>query len=211
MPSLTKAYPGFMVKRMRLYLTCLLLIGPLLTPSITRASTVMALDLQELVGGANEIVIGRIASKRYLKSNRGQIMTEYTVAIRETIKGSSQAKERVLVYQPGGVIDGIGMRVAGTPVFEINQDYLLFARSSTRIDGQGLVLFPIGMSQGALRIHYDKAGNQTVLPSSDLHAVTYDSRTGLRAASGAVNKPVALSTLLNRVREYIASQRAQSR
>lgn len=175
------------------------------------ASIVLAMDLQQLVGDANEIVVGRVLSQKARRTDRGQIVTEYTLLVTDSLKGSSRAAERVFVYQPGGVMDGIGMRVAGSPAFVLNRDYLVFAKSTAKTDGPGLMLWPVGMSQGALLIHRDKSGKQMVLPGTGLHTVSPDSRTGLRASDGAVTQPVALSTLLNRVREYIALQRVPSR
>lgn len=180
-------------------------------PAPGTASTVIALDLSQLVASSNEIVVGRVMSKRALRAESGHIMTEYVVTISETLKGSTQPHELVTVYQPGGSLDGIGMKVAGTTSFGINRDYLLFARSAARVGRPGLMLMPVGLSQGALLIQRDKAGHQVVIPGSGVHAVTADDRSRLKPTSTAIDKPIALATLLSRVREVIALQRVAPR
>lgn len=198
---------------MRARIALLLMIAGLFSilPNSGTASTVIALDLSQLVASANEIVVGRVIAKRALRSDSGHIMTEYTLAVSEAVKGSSRPSEHVTMIQPGGSLDGIGMKVAGTPSFLLNRDYLLFARSIARADRSGLMLSPVGMSQGALLIQRDKAGKQSVMPGSGLHAVSVDDRSRLRPAATAIDKPTELSTLLNRVREVIALQRVPLR
>ncbi|QQR91548.1 MAG: hypothetical protein IPJ88_07455 [Myxococcales bacterium] len=183
----------------------LLLAG--IAPIEASATTVISLDLQELVGSSNEIVIARVVSQRFLRSDNGRPLTETTLQIHESHKGSCKPREIVTVIQPGGVIDGIGMHVAGTTSFILGEEYLLFARSTARQDAPGILLSTVGMSQGAMRIRKDKHGKRSVLPSASVNTLKNNGRGKFTHSKRALVKPVALDQFMGRVQSYISSNR----
>ena len=94
-----------------------------------QATTMIALDLQQLVGHSNEIVVGKVLTKKSRWTENGKIVTEITIQVSESYKGSCQPGELVYIYQLGGSVDGVGMKIAGSTNFLVSEEYLLLQKA----------------------------------------------------------------------------------
>jgi hypothetical protein len=81
-----------------------------------RATTVIRLELAEMVNASARIVVGTVSGSETVWVGR-ELFTRYTVAVEETLLGDGQSTVSVLV--PGGIDRSrrvpIGMAVAGAP------------------------------------------------------------------------------------------------
>jgi hypothetical protein len=116
------------------------------------ASLVEALDLETLVAEADQVVVARVLALNSHYDDQGQIVTDVSMQVEDSVKGDIAPGAAVMVRRQGGTVGDIGMRVSGEPSFVVGETVLLFgARAS------GGVLRPVGMSQGALRV-FEKDG-----------------------------------------------------
>lgn len=95
----------------------------------TEATTLLKMDLNELISRADLIVIGK-AGTYSSQSDNGEIFTYTTFTVEQVIKGDVATKE-VAVKTPGGEKDGIVMEVPGAPQLTAGGAYVLFLYSNT--------------------------------------------------------------------------------
>lgn len=127
-------------------LGALLLGGVLLSgPTSARASVVLALDLDDLVGQSDEIVVAEVLGQAASWSGR-RIVTDVRLRVEETLHGRSSVASTIVVRRLGGNVGDVGMRVEGEPSFSVGERVLLFLRRTSA----GLRV--VGMSQGAMRL-----------------------------------------------------------
>src|SRR5262249_865717 len=106
-----------------------------------RATTVERLNLDGLVKKSNRIVVGKVRSSRtYWSSNGKVILTSYTIDVQETIKGT--AARTVELTTIGGTIGDLTLHVAGMPVFDKDENAVIFLEST------GVYSTVVGMGQG---------------------------------------------------------------
>ena len=103
-------------------LTLIYLISPV-------QALMVKLDIEELIIGADTIVIGRVEKMRCEWSlDRETIHTVVTMQIVDTLKGN--VNDRILFIQvPGGTIGELSLKVSDMPVFNENEEVLVFLRS----------------------------------------------------------------------------------
>lgn len=144
-----------MSRRTLLGLVCL--VG-LLLPGGARATIILKLELQDLVGIADQIFVGKAVrvESRWGENGR-QIVTDTTFRVASGVRGVAAGSE-VVVRHLGGVVGGIGMKIAGTPSFRVGDEALLFT------DRRGGHRYVTGMRQGAYAIARDTAGRAFVRP-----------------------------------------------
>ena len=110
------------------------------------ATTVEKLTLDDLVQKSGRIIVGKCISRESRWNDRNTlILTTARFAVSEPIKGSSDTFVEVVTV--GGTIDGITQTVSGMPVFEPEEQVLLFLEPSKNGQWQ-----PLGLSQGKFRI-----------------------------------------------------------
>jgi hypothetical protein len=161
------------------------------------ASLVEALDLPALVAESEQVFVGRVVSEASRYDARGQIVTDTTFQVEETLKGDRAPGAAIVVRRLGGVVDDIGMRVAGEASFTVGESVLLFG---ARFRAGG-ALRTVGMAQGAIRI-VEKNGERWA-QSSGVTAVRRDVRGHLKSAAPAVPTPRRLADLLDEVRSLV--------
>jgi len=113
------------------------------------ATAVSRLSLEEMVHGSDLIVIGQVT--RVWSAWDGQhrfIWTHHEIAVHDVAKGGRNQK--ITVSEPGGVVNGVGMRIAGAPAYAPGEQVLLFLE---RVPNG--YLRSLGMGQGKLRISVD--------------------------------------------------------
>lgn len=124
-------------------LTIALIWAPLGAPEA--GGSVIELSLQQLVDGSTHCVRGIIMSQNtQWVANGGMLETTYTIQVAETLKGDDTALHTITV--PGGDKDGIRIRNAAAPVYQLGEEVVAFLRASP----QGLTTY--GWFQGKYTI-----------------------------------------------------------
>ncbi|MEE9395060.1 MAG: hypothetical protein V3W41_21435 [Planctomycetota bacterium] len=96
-------------------------------------AAVIAMTLDDLAQGADAIFAGQIISKSSSWTENGaMINTEFTVQVTSTLKG--QLPQQVTVKVPGGDLDGIKIRNAEAPTFELGESVYVFGQHDTATD-----------------------------------------------------------------------------
>ena len=163
------------------------------------ASVVEALDLRGMVQEADRVLLGQVVSQASRYDERGRIVTDVQMQVEESLLGDEAPGSMVVVRHLGGVVDGIGMRVHGEPSFEMGEGVLLFGR---RIPNR-LLLRPVGMSQGAVRI-FERAGVRWARSgAAQLTTVRRGVGGVLTKTAAPVSTPRELDGLLREVRNLI--------
>jgi hypothetical protein len=105
-------------------MTILRRIGLLLAiSSLLSATIVPRLAFEQIVSESTKIVHGRVLDSRAEEVD-GIIWTHYRVQVIDPLKGTT---ENVLtVSEPGGVLNGIGMKVEGSVPFRSGEEDVLF-------------------------------------------------------------------------------------
>lgn len=113
------------------------------------ATTLKRLDLDDLTAESSAVVYGKIVAKRVeWNSSRSMIFTVYTVLADQYLKNALGPVFEL--HEPGGELDGLGMRVAGVPAFSVGQEAVLFVWTDKR--GQHQVT---GFEQGSFPVRID--------------------------------------------------------
>ena len=110
------------------------------------STTVEKFTLDDLVQKSGRIVVGKCLSRESRWNDRNTlILTTARFAVSEPLKGSNDGFVNVVTV--GGTLDGITQEVSGMPVFEPEEEALLFLEPSKNGHWQ-----PLGLSQGKFRI-----------------------------------------------------------
>ncbi len=90
------------------------------------ATVVLRLDIEQLVGGAETVVHGRVVrSWPGWDEGRTTIWTHYEVEAYSVWKGRTGAS--VVISEPGGEIDGVRMSIPGAPRYRVGEEVVIFA------------------------------------------------------------------------------------
>jgi hypothetical protein len=124
------------------------------------STTVEKFSLDDLVQKSGRIVVGKCVSRESRWNDRiTLILTTARFTVSEPLKGPSDGFVNVVTV--GGTLDGITQTVSGMPVFEPEEEVLLFLEPSKNGHWQ-----PLGMSQGKFRILRNRqTGEQEVVHS----------------------------------------------
>jgi len=154
-----------MGKSLALGLGMWLLLSLSQTPA--HATLMLALDLSQLADRADQVVLATVekTEARWTDSH-DSIFTEVTLRVSKVYKGAVQPGGVVVVRREGGSVNGIAMRVFGSPQFVAGEEAVVFAQ---RRGGSDWV---VGMSQGKLRVVADATGRRLVSPP-DLSGVSF--------------------------------------
>lgn len=166
------------------------------------ASLVMALDLPELTTRADRIVVGEVMSvKSGWDRNRERILSTIEIQVAEVWKGATPGGTgRITVVQPGGVADGIEMKVHGMPAFAAGERAVLFLRGAT-----GPVSI-VGMGQGKRLLRFDTTAKRWMADAGDRSAVIKLGPQGKPDPTGA-DVPMSLDDLRKRVKALVKGPR----
>ena len=182
-----------------------LVLAPLLmlavAPPRALASITEALDLRALVQSADVVMVGSVVGTEATRDDLGRIVTDARVRTDEGMRGA-RTGELVVVRSLGGVIGDLGLRVEGEASLSPGERVVLFAR---RVSGaSGVVLRPVGMSQGVLPMA-EQSGTTMVMPGgAGLSMVTRDASGRLSPTSGALAVPMPADEVLATIRDLVA-------
>ena len=147
----------------------LLRVGALaaIAASLLSASTLRQLSLNDLILQSTMIVRGTVQPGA--PALRGSmIFTHYTVQVEETYKGS--AATQIDIGVPGGTVNGVIQKYAGTPALVPGQDYVLFLWTSktglTQVIGLSQGLFSVISIQGSAPTVVRAAATERMLNSA---------------------------------------------
>ncbi len=176
-----------------------ILLAVLVVASPANGSVVQALELQELVGHANRIVLGRVLFSESFRRHDGRLGTWHRIAVERELRGSEPDEQEVMVETLGGQIDDIAMRVEGEPSFTVGERVLVFMR-----DGGPYTAFrPVGMGQGVMRVRTEQ-GVETVRQNREgLMLMRRNAQGRLERSLGALPEKQRLDELLSKLRDII--------
>jgi hypothetical protein len=170
-----------------------------------RATVVMEMNLDGLVGRADEIIVGAVkeSSSRWTSDGR-YIVTDTVIEVSQTVHG--KARDRVIVRRLGGTVGEIGMRVAGTVDLMPDTRVLLFIQKRR---GHHYV---VGMRQGAMRLEKNAKGKELVI--KDLGNMALARRSGeetrLQLYHARANEPPqTLERFVDRIRDAVKRCKSQ--
>jgi len=189
---------------MRSVITVLSLIVSLtLTPILpsAQASVVEKLGLPELVSRSEYVVVAQAESAQSRHTGK-YIVTDVTLRITKSLKGSAQPGTTLTATHLGGTVDGVGLSVHGAPHFEIGKSVLVFLRRVSSGD-----LNVTGMSQGVMPLETDESSQTTVVTtgttSRGAELVERDSRGVLVDAANASEPKRTLDSLLEEITQLV--------
>lgn len=163
------------------------------------ATVMLKVELPELVGRADVIFVGKVTKlESHWTEDRKHIVTDATFQVVQNVRGVDSTKT-VVIRSMGGVVNGVGMRVFGSPQFSLGQEALLFA------DQRQGHHYVTGMTQGVFTVSRDHLRRATVHSSSAGVTLTRRSKAGgLETINEAPPVPEALESFVSRIHETIA-------
>ena len=151
------------------------------------ATSVERLGLEDLVKKARTIVVGKVTGSRtYWSTDKKYILTDYTIAVEESVKG--QAPRTMSVTTIGGKIGDVELYVSGMPIFATGQNAVLFVEQS------GAYQTVVGLGQGKFTVSNGEVNNDLI---------------GLSFPDGKPGTPVKMpiETFKSRIRTILSQQR----
>jgi hypothetical protein len=126
-----------------------------------------------------------------------RIYTFTELELRDAWLGAPDAT--LVVRTLGGEVGSVGMKVSGTPRFEVGEEVVLFLRADP-LDGERYQV--VGMSQGKFRVEQRSEGAFAVPDAKGLMFASRDDSGGLAVSRGPPSgpAPVPLDDLEARVR-----------
>jgi hypothetical protein len=177
---------------------CLLAFLLLTLSSSALATTLTPMYLDDLTAQSQTVVYGAVVAKRVEWDTAHRwIYTIYTVQPSQYLKGNLGAPFEL--REPGGVLGGIGMKVAGVPQFEVGEEAVFFVWTDPK--GYHQVN---GFEQGAVSI---KTGASGAKVASRLIPLDTARSTAAITASQPTTSSM-LSRLLDQIRLSIAKTSA---
>lgn len=143
----------------RMLLGCLAIISLLVAVPATRATTVLDLQIEDLVAIAPVVVVGEV-NQVAAEWNAGHttIYTKVAVTTAEVLKGP-KALASVTVKTIGGTVGKTVAEMPGAPRFQVGERVLLFLEP--RKDGDGYLT--IGFFMGKFQVVKDPSTHQELL------------------------------------------------
>lgn len=164
-----KQFGNFFIKhRYRLILANLFLYC-----STTFSSSVIPMNLEELIDKSDSIVIGHFISKHAYWENE-KIFTDHVLIPNDTIKGTEQAQYNIKTL--GGVAPHprlntpVLMSVSGEASLENGANYVLFIAKGSDDNGQ-----IVGLNQGVFVIQSDEVTGEQVIAVGRKKLIKQDS------------------------------------
>jgi hypothetical protein len=176
-------------------------LGAGLAPAAARASMILAMDLGELTQRAERIVVGEVTAVRSAWDDQHKrILTTVELKVAEAWKGQMPGDGKITIVQPGGVADGIEMRVHGMPSFTAGERAVLFLR--------GAVAQPqsvVGMGQGKRGLSFDPASKRWMVDGGDRSAAVNIDLQG-RPQAARPEAPLPLDEMRRRVSTMVKAR-----
>jgi hypothetical protein len=142
-----------------------------------QATVMIPLSIEDMTKESTAVVRGKVLDKSAAwDAEHKKIYTTTKIEVTEAIHATMSLPKQLEIRTMGGEVDGIGMKVAGTPSFLMGEDVVVFLRPDAKIATAYQV---IGMAQGKYQIRQDSAGRVIATPSLEGIAFTKPSETGV--------------------------------
>lgn len=122
-------------------------------PAPAHATTLIKMDLKELVRHSDQIITGRVLSLKGVYEH-GRVFTYVTIKVTERLKGGGQSQ--VTLRLLGGLTKDLGTLIAGQANFFEGEDTLVFLQQQSA----SKYLIVTGMSQGKFTLSPTDTSNQ---------------------------------------------------
>ncbi|OQX17668.1 MAG: hypothetical protein BWK76_10020 [Desulfobulbaceae bacterium A2] len=170
----------------------------------TSAALMISLSVEELTQTAGHVLHGVVLASAAAWSTDGRsIVTNVQVSVREELKGQVKS-ENVTLQLPGGEVDGMGLMVSNTPVFQQGEEVVLFL-DATGSNGTAATTGAVSQAQaGTLRLVGGAQGAYTI----DQSGATIKGRAqffGNSEGEGGGGSVVPVDELLSRIRAAAAA------
>jgi hypothetical protein len=117
-----------------------------------------AMDLAELTGSADRIIVGDVlAADAAWDSTHRDIYTTVEIGVREVWKGAAPANGKIGLRHLGGTVGEIEMTVLGEVGFAVGERAVLFLRHAQLV----------GMAQGKRRVRWDASAKRWLAEAPD--------------------------------------------
>ena len=161
----------------------------------TLASSAFQMDVTALTRAAADVVRVRVTSSRSAWTDEHRrLVTLVEVEVLERWKGT--AATTLTVVQPGGVLDGVGQRVAGVARLVAGEEVVLF------LEREGQAHRTVGLSQGVYRVVRASGSGPARAVPAELQGLA------LVPPPGRVPEP-RLSVALEALRDAVRREAAQ--
>ena len=125
----------------------------LLVATWSYATTVQRLGLEDLVKKSHRIVVGQVTGSRtYWSTDKKFILTDYTIAVSESLKGGAPGS--IAVTTIGGKIGDLELYVSGMPAFQKGENAVIFVEQS------GAYETVVGLQQGKFTVANGEVANR---------------------------------------------------
>jgi hypothetical protein len=157
---------------------------------LLQGATLQQLSMNDLIVKSTAIVHGKVTNSYAAFSNK-IIYTHYTIQVSEQFKGGNQSSIDVVV--PGGSVGNLRQSFAGTPGFNVGDDYVFFLWTSRA----GLTQV-LGLTQGLFSVAQDGSSDPMTTRAAS-HEPMLDGNSGRQV------KDQTLTMKLSQLRAQIAA------
>ena len=179
------------------------ILAALLLAAPAGASILQALDLDELVGEAEQILLGEVVFSESFQRPNGNLGTWHRIVIEQDLGGGAAEEREVIVETLGGRLGDLAMRVEGEPSFTVGERVVVFVRGG----GPYSAFRPVGMGQGVMRVRTEQGVETVTQTREGMMLMRRNARGLLEKSRGALPDRERLDTFLSRVRTLV-EQRA---
>lgn len=165
----------------------------------TDASIVQALELEELVDQADQILLGSVVFSESFEYPNGTIGTAHRILIERDVGGNSPAEPEVIVETLGGRLGDLAMRIEGEPSFEIGERVVVFVRGA----GDYLAFRTVGMGQGVMRVRTVDGVDRVRQTRAGMMLMRRNAQGVLQKSRGALREEERLDRFLARIRSIV--------
>ncbi len=139
-----------------------------------QGTIILKMDLPQVVGRSDKIFVGTpVKMKSHWTDDGRHIVTDITFKVDRDINGT-KAGETIVIRQLGGSVDGIGMKVSGTPNFQLGKQVVMFTELRSKFR------YVVGMSQGVYYVNQEKPEVPRVNVNMNGLGLMEPSKTGLK-------------------------------
>ena len=163
------------------------------------ASIVRALELEELVDRADQILLGRVVFSECFEYPNGTLGTAHRILIERDVRGNAPEEPEVIVETLGGHLGDLAMRIEGEPTFDVGERVVVFARGA----GDYLAFRPVGMGQGVMRVRTVQGVDRVRQTRAGMMLMRRNARGVLEKSQGALPEEERLDRFLDRVRSLV--------
>lgn len=128
--------------------------------SVAFATTVVRMDLEDLVAKSDLVVVGSIAEVEPKLHDDGRVYTHVKVSVDEVLSG--EETDTVSIVHIGGRVESRATVVHGMPDFTLDERVLLFLEKPESVDH----FVVTGLSQGKFSLSEDDDGTVTLTPAA---------------------------------------------